>query len=409
MAIDKSIRPLPKKVGIGFTSMEPLDKDGAEGYQYQQMGHFHNYHFTPENMRWPEPPAKPMLAVKIDAFSPNLNKQLHIGHLRNLAIGRSLCRILPAQPVALLGASLGVRAKAVHDFSRWTDFLDYRPEVFYDVALPTDLVGTREGHEFESDDEGRLPQVWDGPDGPVIAIRSDGRRLYSYYDLAFAKWVCPNYYLTGHEQKGHFKSLALDRKHLPMGLVLGEDGKKLKSREGNALSADDAFAMVKANLNEGDSKDEIAWNVLAYNFLSPSREKDLKFKVKEWTSPQSGGMYVTYTYARIDSALTRAGVRGITDTMIGILNPSDPSLAALCLALQGTASYYNYYFALSQKRLDPAPLAEFALEISKVLNDAYHKQKITGGQLEYIYAVRYAASMLKRAMQKLGMFVLRRC
>ena len=80
--------PLHGGVGYGFCSREEIP--GLQpGYNLVKHGPFYNYHFTPDNYQWPERiPAQPQF--KIDGFSPNLNKKLHIGHLRNLVVASSL-------------------------------------------------------------------------------------------------------------------------------------------------------------------------------------------------------------------------------------------------------------------------------------------------------------------------------
>jgi arginyl-tRNA synthetase len=82
-----------------------------------------------------------------------------------------------------------------------------------------------------------LSRYWVGPWNddksikPCVIRRSDGTPTYAYHDLAFAKMVSPDFYVTGMEQKEHFHTLGLGQKHLPMGLVLDSaTGKKLKSR-----------------------------------------------------------------------------------------------------------------------------------------------------------------------------------
>ncbi len=101
-----NIHPLPKDQGVGFFSLEPVPD--VEGYRYEQVGRYHNYYFTKENNDWPKSFDFNPNDYRIDGFSPNLNKTLHIGHLRNLALAVSLSRITEGEVVSLLGASLGI-------------------------------------------------------------------------------------------------------------------------------------------------------------------------------------------------------------------------------------------------------------------------------------------------------------
>ena len=227
--------------------------------------------------------------------------------------------------------------------------------------------------------------------------RTDGRPLYAFYDLAFAKYVSPDYYITGHEQKEHFESLGLGDRHLPMGLVLGTDGKKLKSRTGDAVLAHDIMGMVHDRL-EGDDpaiKQQLSWNILAFNCLAASRETNLKFDIESWTKPDQGGLYVSYTYARSGKALANCDV----DDDICIASRKDIDIKLLCLSSQ-----YFHAKQLATEWLDPAPLANYSLTLSKAINQAYESESISGGRPEFVDAFRNAVMKLALSMEKLTMF-----
>ena len=123
----EAFHPMPAKFGCGITSLKPASFDG---FRYEKVGRYHNYHCTPENWHWPIEYHDDKAYI-IDGFSPNLNKQLHVGHLRNLALAASLQRFIPARFVALLGASLGIKKAALESWKLWTDFLQYTPQIFY--------------------------------------------------------------------------------------------------------------------------------------------------------------------------------------------------------------------------------------------------------------------------------------
>jgi hypothetical protein len=399
MSKDFEVRPLPLKIGVGFTSSEPIAIN-VEGYRYEQVGRHHNYFFTPQNPWWPAfPKAWNSDTPVIDGFSPNLNKELHVGHLRNLAIAASLKRILPtARFVAMLGASLGVKKAALDGWDWWTRWTNYRPHIYYDVALPGDIVECRRSAFGDPEGKEPCPMVWDGPNGPVIVKRSDGTPLYAWHDLCFAAWVGPTHYITGHEQKEHFKSLGFEAKHLPMGLVLGSDGKKLKSRTGDAVSASDALAMVQDCLDETPCRKELAWNVIAWNMLQASRETNIKFEAEKWTNADSPGMYISYTFARVFSALSAGGI------LVG--NFVEPE-TDLDLRLIGLSSYYNYYHQRAAKSFDPAPIANYSLELAKLITSAYSKERINGGRPPFQYAIGKATDTLAECMYDLTMYDLK--
>lgn len=415
MSSSVTIRPMPTKFGIGFMSETPLPDDFVGGYRYEQAGRYHNYHVTPEEWQWPVHYSRDYGAVRyvIDGFSPNLNKELHIGHLRNLAIAKALQKILQLQKpefVALLGASQGVKKAALTGWRWWCDFVRYYPSVYYDVLQPLDVIETREPtveevekRVIDPNEPGpdlTLPKLWDGPNGPVIVVRADGRPLYALYDLIFAKEVNPTHYITGHEQKEHFTSLGLGDKHLPMGLVLGEDGKKLKSRTGDAMPATEALSMIRNLLNIPDEERsmQIAWNILAWNFLRASRETNLKFEVEKWVRTESPGLYITYTYARLISALGDNRMSTYNEDEAG--PPSDEDAKLL-----GLSDQWHYYRHKAIQQMDPAPVANYAHELARALAVAYEREKIRGGRMPFFHTIRHTTGVLWDCMTALGMFL----
>lgn len=407
--MNQNIFPMPAKYGVGFTSMDKLPKYLiGDDYRYEMVGRYHNYHFTKANYSWPMlGPLSPNYII--DGFSPNLNKELHIGHLRNLAIAKSLHSILGDNTkfVALLGCSLGVKKAALEGWKYWTNFIGYHPEIFYDVTLPQDVVPVRSPNNEEIDehklacindgDKIDLPKFWDGPNGPVTVIRSDGRPLYAFYDLAFAAEVGPTHYITGQEQKEHFQSLGFGPKHLPMGLILGPDGTKLKSRTGDALLATEALELVQLNLRDvpDNTGKKIAWNILAWNMLHAARETNLKFEVEKWVRSESPGMYVTYTMTRIESALSGCSFA---------TRPNSDLFTEIDVKLLGTASIFNYHLQQAIVKLDPAPIANYLHDLARVLNRAYDQEPIRNGRCEFVCAIGAAHATLKLGMKKLGLF-----
>jgi arginyl-tRNA synthetase len=410
---------MPTKFGIGFVAEKPLPEELVPGYRYEQAGHFHNYHVTEDNWRWPSLVQPGVVEYKIDGFSPNLNKLLHVGHIRQLAIANALRHILAEfnpKFVAILGASQGVKAQALTDLDGWFEFTGYRPKIYYDLLLPTDIpIETRDPtpEEIEKkiidvnrkDDLGGdfdLPKVMDFSNGPQIMIRSDGRPLYAYYDVVFAKWVAPTHYITATEQKPHFANLDLGHKHLAMGLVLGADGTKIKSRTGDYMLATEALSQIEERLaahNGGESlrwSKEIAWNILCWNFLHAARETNLKFEAEKWVQPDSPGMYVTYTYARVLKALGTYP-RDIRDNWSGPLSDDD-------VKLLGLAEQYVFYHQQAIAKMDPAPIANFSHELARAMGAAYERERIRGGRDAFYHVMRHAALRLNQCITSLGMF-----
>jgi arginyl-tRNA synthetase len=372
-----------------------LFADLPPGYHHQLKNGFHNYHFTAANYKLPPLPAPPAKPVVLEGFAPNLNKKLHVGHLKNLAAANALSRILqPCQPVALLGASLGVLPGALKELNELFDFVGYHPHALLDTDLPKGLVPAVAG-------TGKYAgcQVWPGPLGPVVVTKANGQPTYAGHDLTYAQLVKPDYYVTGCEQASHFASLGLADKHLAMGLVLGPDGTKVKSSSGDPLLASEAFDLVIKQLDPTPEPKKLAWNILVYSFLLQSLASNSKFDPVQMTKPAAPGMYLSYTLAKVHSALTKGGVP---------LNAGEPPpvLSAGDVGLLGLAAYADYYQYQAAQAKDPAPLANYLLTLAKGLAKVYAQQSIKDGPPGFQFAVSQAFQTLERGMVTLGLFPL---
>lgn len=412
---EEMIRPIQSSHGVGFFSMQQLPQFAGK-YREENVGRYWNYYVTPECQEWPEAVTYKGPYV-IDGFSPNLNKSLHVGHLRQLALAKSLESIMNyaqqkpnAKFVSLLGASQGVFQYATEQLNGWFDFLNFHPELHYDVLMPRDqeivprhkakmpyksLTVDMAGKPFETEED---CEVWNGPNGPVIVVRSDGRPLYAFQDISFSKVVGPTHYITGTEQQEHFANLGLGDKHLPMGLVLGADGKKMKSRTGDSVTAKEVLDKIVSQLDATPDPQFLAWNVLAWNFLHVARSKSVKYTPEEWTKPDAPGMYISYTLARLESALEGESSDG-SDYAGSDLTQSDAELL-------GFANQHNYALQRTIDSLDPAILANYTYDLAVKLTTAYHGEKIKGGRRGFRYALVLSVHRLRVCMRQLGMFSL---
>lgn len=393
MSTESDIKPLPDKVGVGFQSRERQSFPGRP-YREEQAGPVWRYHVVPDAFNWPVPCRLIGEGMVIDGFSPNLNKTLHVGHLRQLALANSVKRMLGGDVkfVSLLGCH-GVLKKAQDELKGWFDFLDFKPELHYDVLMPQDedWVARVPG---EGKYEGAF--VWAENKDVVLFRKADDtgyrRATYAYHDLAFAKLVGPTHYFTGSEQLDHFRTLGLGDKHHPVGLVSGLDGKKLSSRDGTNMTAKEAFAAVETILEPVPDPCKVAWNVLAYNLLATGRTQNVRFDPATWVKREAPGMYVSYTWARLHSALG-----GISRGHYKEMTQADAELA-------GYACYMHYWRIKAQQSFDPAPFANWLAELCRRVNRAWTQERIRDGRPGFQYAVSACYTTITAAMKLLGMF-----
>jgi hypothetical protein len=410
MSVSTNIRPLPEKFGVGFTSNTPVEN--VNGYAYEAKGKFHhNYKFTPQNYAWPVQ-YEPLKPFTIDAFAPNLNKFMHVGHLRQLVLANALHHLHPnSRFVGMLGKALGVVPGAMEQLLNWCEWLNYFPAFYADTDLkvPKEIedqfyggTGEHEGCQMFKGSEWEAVVTLSKQHKPKVGEPRPGEHTYTYHDLAFASVVNPDFYLTAYEQKKHFHNLGLGEKHLAMGLVLDPNtGKKMKSRTGDAFPAAEAMDQTVETLKrkETDKNPDykrLAYNVLAWNFLRVGRESDVAFDPDDWTEAKSGGMYITYTTARVYSALEKAGLIGKPLKIPAELENNDVDLI-------GYANYSCYWKNLAAVQMDPAPLANFTHDLARKLGNAYHAEPIVGGRHGFQAAVFHAYEILVGCVEKLGM------
>jgi len=235
-------------------------------------------------------------AVMVEYSSPNTNKPLHLGHIRNNLLGYSVAQILKAAGNKVYKTQI-INDRGIHickSMVAWQLFGNgetpestglkgdklvgnyyvafdkaYKKEVanldfdqlYYEsntYLLGKDVVadGVEKGVFFKKEDG----SVWidlteDGLDEKIV-LRSDGTAVYMTQDIGTAIQRVKDYadvsgmvYTVGNEQDYHFKVLFLILKklgfswaknlfHLSYGMVDLPSG-KMKSREGTVVDADD--------------------------------------------------------------------------------------------------------------------------------------------------------------------------
>ena len=244
------------------------------------------------------------------------------------------------------------------------------------------VVAELEAKGITSVDQGALcvfPPGFKGKDGgpfPLIVRKSDGGYGYAATDLAAIKYRFQTLkadraiYVVGSPQAQHLSMIykvaemagwlapPQVAKHVGFGSVLGEDGKILKSRAGEALSlldllceADErALATVKEkNAERRDDplapEDEpkvahaIGMAAIKYADLSSDRVKDYVFAWDRMLAANGNtGPYLQYAHARTCSIIkkSRETRAGLAANQIAIVTPEERALALALLAFPRT-------------------------------------------------------------------------
>lgn len=246
----------------------------------------------------------------VDGFSPNLNKNLHIGHLSNLVLAKAFQGLgIGNAFIAIFGDTLQGNVKketALFNYQHLCETLFYKINKSY---YASEMKLKNFSNLFPGEGNFATTKVFDIDGEKMVGIKSDGSTTYFYQDVALIQELNPIQdksilYLTGLEQDNHFKllnKLYPTTKHIGLGLVLF-NGKKMSSSEGNVVYIEDLFAQLSDEKIFGKNIN-LVYNVVAGIILKsdPSSDKNIDMKTIN-NVKQSTGLYVSYTMARMHSA-----------------------------------------------------------------------------------------------------------
>jgi arginyl-tRNA synthetase len=182
---------------------------------------------------------------------------------------------------------------------------------------------------------------------PALIKKSDGATLYMTREIASLKYRISKFnplkilYVVGNEQSLHFQQLfAIARllgiqsdilEHVKYELVVSPDGKKLSTRKGDMVPAQDIIDRVittAQNIVNEKRKDvlqeertqiakDVGLNALKYFMLKDGRMTKIVFDLNTILSfGGNSAPYLNYTYARLSKIIGKAGRIGKVDTSL---------------------------------------------------------------------------------------------
>ena len=466
--------------------------------------------------------------VIVDFSSPNIAKEMHVGHLRSTIIGDSIARILEFRGYDVLrlnhvgdwGTQFGMlisylrlekpevlttanaveigdlvtlykqakikfdqdlefqekarqevvklQSKDPESIKAWQLLCEQSRREFEVIYQLLDITLTERGESFYNpflsdviidlkkaniltEDQGAKCVFLEGfinkenKPLPLIVQKTDGGYNYATTDLAALKYRINEdkasriIYVTDAGQANHFTQVFQVAKkanyipdnvelvHVPFGLVLAEDGKKIKTRSGETIRLkdllDEAINRAKKDLEnrlETETRNEteefinqvskiVGLSAVKYADLSQNRTTDYKFSYEKMLALQGNtAPYLLYAYVRVQG-ISRKGNIDLnqlnSDTQIILTQDSELVLAKHLLQL-------DFIIKEVEKDLLPNRLCLYLFELSQKFNQFYDQCPILSAEekvkLSRLILADLTAKVIKQGLSLLGISVLER-
>ncbi|AGD92756.1 arginyl-tRNA synthetase [Megavirus lba] len=425
--------------------------------------------------------------VLIDFSSPNIAKEMHIGHLRSTIIGESLCRLYEycgskvhrVNHIGDWGTQFGMLIAYIRKFdvtSRdLTNILEvYRSarklfesdtefqkqslietvrlqngfednlaiwkeireislisfnNIYHELGTHAEIIGESfyqsrmidliNDLENNIKNENGMKVIFiDEFEIPLILVKSDGGFTYDTSDLAAIKYrfmeqkVDRVIYVVDSGQSQHFQmifKLANQLSwckneqcyHIGFGVILGNNGKRLKTRSGETVllrdvlqQVQDRAILVTKSLRQNDTLEHdiskiskiIANNCIKYSDLNNPRENNYRFDVDKMINTKGNtAAYLMYTLARCHGILRKiSNLSVILDGDIEINDADTRCLAILLLK-------YVEFIEKSIKEHAPHYICNYLYELSVQITKFYSNNRcleIENGEIIYVYHYR---------------------
>ncbi|MGD1866928.1 MAG: arginine--tRNA ligase [Phormidesmis sp.] len=338
--------------------------------------------------------------------------------------------------------------RKIYDLLNIAEDIVDRGESFYNPFLPAVIEDLRELGLLVEDNGAQCVFLEgftnkDGDPLPMIVQKSDGGYNYSTTDLAAIRYrinedkVDRVVYTTDAGQSNHFAQIfqvarragwvpeTVELSHAPFGLVLGEDGKRLKSRSGEAVPLqtllDEAISRTRTDIEVRLEKEErtesaafiqnvaekVGIGAIKYADLSQNRISDYTFSfdrmldLKGNTAP-----YMLYAYVRVQGISRSGGVDlSALDAEITLTEESEFTLAKHLLKMDTV---------LDEVATDLLPnrLCQYLFELSQKYNQFYDRCPVLKAdeptRTSRLVLCDLTARSLKLGLSLLGIDVLER-
>jgi len=269
---------------------------------------------------------------------------------------------------------------------------------------------------------------------PFLIQKSDGATLYGTRDLATIRYRVKKFkpvriiYVIGNEQTFYLEQLFRSAEllgyisyhqlhHIKFGLVLDENRKKLATRAGRVISAqeliDKIIDLAKKIIKEKNPKlsekerkkaaEIIGVGALKYNDLSQNRQSDIVFDWDKMLSFEgNSGPYLQYSYVRLRSILRKA--KNLKDFKPNLLKEKEE------IEILKELVKFPEVIQEAGEKFQMNLLANYLYNLAGLINAFYEKFPVLKAETGYREArlalIKAATIVLRSGLNLLGMEVL---
>ena len=289
---------------------------------------------------------------------------------------------------------------------------DIAGESSYNDDLPV-IARDLEQRGIATIDDGALVVWVERFDAPLIVRKRDGGFGYACTDLAAMRRRVGQMhadriiYVTDARQAGHFAQMFavartagylpehVEARHVGYGMVLGNDGKPFRTRDGSAATLTDLLDAA-----EQEASPEIALAAIKYADLSNGIQKDYVFDAERMVQTTGDtGPYLQYAHARINQILRRAEAEQIGFGGVTVLaEPAEQGLALLLTRFGETV-------AEVADTLQPHRLCGYLFELATAYSTFYEQCPVLRSEGE-VRASRLALCAVTREVLARGLDLL---
>ncbi len=267
---------------------------------------------------------------------------------------------------------------------------------------------------------------------PFLIQKSDGAFLYATTDLATIKYRVETFqpdrivYVTDGRQQLHFRQLfaaarrwgyMTDLEHVWFGTILGEDGKPIKTREGEPVklealldeAEERALGVVRdknPSLSDGEHTEiarVVGLGAVKYADLMQNRTADYRFSWDKLLAFEGNtAPYLQYVYARIRSIFRRGGLEDwqpTADMEVRLHAPEEQDLAKQMIRLGDVLLEV-------ERTYKPNLLAGFLYDLATKFNLFYQAHQVLKAPEEQrptrLLLCALTARYLKKGLELLG-------